>query len=41
METQTYLDKLGDRIDGHIKVDQDPAITHEKTLNSALTKSGK
>ena len=41
METQTYLDKLGDRIDGHIKVDQDPAITHEKTLNSALTKMWK
>ena len=32
LENQTYLDKLDDRIQGHIQVDQDPAIKHEKPL---------
>ena len=41
LENQTYLDKLDDRIQGHIQVDQDPAIKHEKTLNAALTKMWK
>ena len=36
LENQTYLDKLNDRIQGHIQVDQDPAIKHEKSLNAAL-----
>ena len=37
----TYLDKLEERIEGHIKVDVDPAIAHEKALNTALTKMWK
>ena len=38
MENESYLEKLGSRIEGHIKVDEDPAKKHEKLLNAALTK---
>ena len=41
LEMSTYLDKLEERIEGHIKVDIDPAIAHEKVLNTALTKMWK
>ena len=41
LEKQMYLDKLDDRIQGHIQVHQDSAIKHEKTLNAALNKMWK
>ena len=38
MENPTYLEKLGERIEGHIKVDEAPATKHEKIINYALMK---
>jgi hypothetical protein len=34
----TYLSKLQDRIEPHIKLDHDPTAQHEKKLNAALRK---
>ena len=38
LENSTYLEKLGGRIEGHVKGDEDPAIKHEKAIKTALTK---
>ena len=38
LENPTYLEKLGERIEGHVKVDEHPTIKHEKVINTALTK---
>ena len=34
----SYLAKLKDRIQPHIKIDEDPTPQHEKKLNAALRK---
>ena len=38
MNEESCLDKLKDRIEPHIKIDEDPAPQHETKLNVALRK---
>ena len=41
VENESYLSKLEDIIQEHIKIDEDPAKKHEKALNAAFMKMWK
>ena len=38
LDNTTYLSKLQDRITSHEKIDSNPALKHERSLNTVLTK---